>query len=268
MKKILILSIIMFSVSLHGATKIDRTRGHIWARVSFSGTLTDSGLGVFAMVSSRYNFHARGEIVTTTSTVSLNTADGAWNQQAWIGPQWKFSRKNFQFITKPLYLFYTFFADEKAETPGGAAKLRYYRHAVDWMNDFSWKFKNLRLFYRLRMVNDFPGETGNGDELDYELINRNAFGVVVPVHKYISLFFMEEVFLKLTASDRDNDGTEFFDKNALWGGVHFKIFRGMSFRLNYGFFYINKMDTPVKEMKILDHYICMHLHYNLDFTSL
>lgn len=252
--------IIASPVSMPGKTEVSKTRAQFWARTAFLINSSENRRVFFAMVSSRYNYYTDGLKKSEKGALRFDNTDGFWQNRLWAGPVFQIkllpALKN---MTHLLYEGTVLYADEKAVNLKGDTFKRYIRHGAEVRNSFVFHGNGFNVCYRTMFTNRFGADTGNGECLDNEIINRHGVSLRIPLISSFSIFFMEEVYLKLTADDTDLDGTETFHKNALWAGVGYRPLNDFHISMRYCYMYTNCMDLDAKSIQVYDHFICFHI---------
>lgn len=266
-RTLLTVTIVLFAVSSAFAAQndIDVTRTQLWGNLIFKGKVTKSGLGIFARYSSRYNVDFEKE---KNGTVIDDETQASWLNELFIGPSYatKITPK-LKLVTSPQYRVMGFYLDEKKKDSTPADPEAYYEHTLHWPTTLAYNFGFLTAKYRLILWNRFPYEyTQNGveDETDNEFLTRHYAGVDIPLHKMLSFYLAEEVFILHTAGD---EGENTYWRNAVWTGFDIKPSKSFKFTLGYTNYYTFKEDSDVNEITVNDHYIYTAITYSTDFTK-
>src|SRR6056297_1488482 len=262
-RALLTITIILFAVSSVFAAQndINVTRTQLWGNLIFKGKVTKSGLGIFARYSSRYNVDFEKE---KNDTVVDDETQGSWLNELFIGPSYatKLTPK-LKLVTSPQYRLRGTYLDEKKDADPEA----YYEHNLHWLTTLAYNFGFLTAKYRLILWNRFEHEytdaSGNEVEVDNEFLTRHYIGVDIPLHKMLSFYLAEEVFILHTAGD---EGENTYWRNAVWTGLDIKPSKSFSVKLGYTNYYTFKEDSDVNEITVNDHYVYTAITYSTDFT--
>lgn len=295
MKKLttILLGFLFVSGSLFGAdqTETTVTRSQFWGRLAFKGQLMDNGLGVFAMVGSRNNLSIdiTNKVGGTETDVENLETQGSWLNEVWVGPSYttKLAPK-FKYSGILAYRPQIWFMGDpkKFNSDAPAAKQdvlwgeQHMRHTIDFHNNFIYNLGFMKLKYRLILWDTLPytdGLTKDADDAtkDYEwsnqLISRNKFEIIVPVHKMLDLVVAEEIFLNLTPDENEGDVT--FWKNAIWAGVDVKPIKGLNVMLRYIHFLTyaegdeNTDYIGNQKKTVIDHYAFVQVNYSMNLAG-
>jgi len=189
MKKIIIALTIalLWSTNAFAAQKdIQVDRGQAWLRFAAKAKLTNTGIGAFAMIGSRYNF----TVDKTIDGVETPTEDGkSWLNELWVGPNYKTKFGPVGFITMPLYRLQQWNFSEV-----GTNSKTWYRHTLAWHNILSYNLGFGTLRYRFIFWNQFEqdAETVTNITTKYDKQDDAAKKITVNDH-----YLMAQATLKL-----------------------------------------------------------------------
>jgi len=260
MKRLLILFSMLFTfTALFSAQKeIKLNRSHSWTRLAFSGKSATKGIGFLAMAGSRYNL-SLSKNLNEKEIDDKNTE--AWLQELWVGPT--FTKKiatNLTFKSLLLYRPQLYYLDEVGGDP-------FTRHTFSLHNNIVYKYGKIRLRYRLTLWDLMSVEDADGKSYENEIILRNLIGISIPIIPKINGVIEEEIFLKTTASENDNDGTEFFNRNVIWAGLDYKVTNNFKVELRYAWMYINSTSNDSLQIQVNDHYALVTFFYNFNISG-
>lgn len=250
-KKMQTLLPLLIAGLLFGETTIQR--GQFWGRLTFAPKL-ERGLGLFLSAGMRDNYSIKKEVDAIEKPA---TEQHYWLKELMIGPSYstKLSSKvtlNGQVLYRP-QLWY----------PGESSN--YLRHTIMYNSNLFQRLGKIKLHYRLSLWHQFAA-TQSGTtpkEFDNELYIRIMAGPVFPLGKRVTLFTKVEPFLKVTASESDVDGTEFFNKLVLWNGFSYKMTKELSLSAQY----VQMTTFPHNTLTVRDHYLYLHLIFQPTFHS-
>ena len=241
-----VVAVLATFTSVSAQTDIDLTRTNLWPRITAIGNFGESSWGYFALADLRYNFGFSKEVDgVEVSDAPLKT----WQSQVVIGPQWstKLGGKS-PFSIRALY--HGTWYIENPITPE-----MYYRHSVEMRFDLVQPIKRNSIKYRVFPYIWFPQEVESGNNLTTEFLTRFLVGGIFPINKKFQIIADEEIFIKWTADKNDHDGTNVFNKNALWLGLQWKPSKLITVKLQYVNMITFLVDTEVKTMTPVDHNI-------------
>ncbi len=228
----------IFSVSY--SNDIEITRGQFWGRLTVAPQFENGWSGILS-ASMRDNVSISSEVNGTEKTLDVQ---GNWLNELYLGAGWKHrvgERSIFsnQLVYRPQFWF-----------SDGVAGDEYLRHTVMNSSNLFHKFKRVTLHQRINVWGLF--ETKCKDQnFDNELILRYMFGPELRIGDKTSLFVKGEPFLKVTADDSDNDGTQLFNRFYTWSGIDFKPNQSVKLSAQY----INMRTFVTENKTVLDHTI-------------
>ncbi|MDX9805156.1 MAG: hypothetical protein RBT87_04905 [bacterium] len=256
-KRLCFFILLCFSLSLSAQKKeVDSQKGHVWLKGTFKIVDKESGFGGRLTYGSKNNFAFKKEVNGNEVDAS---SQGSWLQEIWAGPFYNYkisknSKISFGLFYHPLF----WFVDGK----GGEY---YLQHSIESINNFFHDWKYVTFHYRLIFWQMLPaGNDNSGLALEYESLNRHLVGLIFPVGKFLNVLIEEEIMLKNTADDSDNDGqTEVFNRNFLWLGFDVKPVKELVLSLKYVNVFNNKTDTEIQKIRIMNHHLYFEMAYTL-----
>lgn len=252
-QRMLSLLILLMVGTLFSETTINRRQ--FWGRVTYMPKL-EKGLGLMISGGMRDNFSITKEVGGIEKPA---VEQKFWLKELMIGPTFgKSISPKLSFNTQLLYRPQFWYPDSR----GGES---YLRHTIMYNGNLFQKLGKVNMHYRLSLWHQFAAEQSGSvtKEYDNELYLRLMAGPMVPLGKRVVLFSKVEPFIKVTASDSDSDGTEYFNKVILWNGLTYKLSKELSLSTQYVY-----MSTfPKESISVNDHYIYLHMTFTPTFRA-
>jgi hypothetical protein len=258
MKKVFAFLIILLTfAAVHSATQtIDISKGQLWGRAALKLKLNSNGFGAVVMAGSRYNV-SYSKHVNSVET-STQTED-AWLQEVWVGPS--YSGKHgaaVKYSASILYAPQIWYVEDDLRD--------YTQHALQASYILTRTLKTVSLSYRAMLWYLFEVDNEHA-KLDNELLSRWLVNLNIPIKGIVSAIIEDEVYLKMTADEKDLDGTEVFNKNAFSAGLRIKPSKSTMIDLKYVNIFTNKQNDNIKHVFVYDHYFMIDFVYLLDFVK-